>query len=133
MTENILELRSEMAQMADDEEPDTPHCARCGKPSLVATLMVVPLATPVGEAGYTATLCDTCANRVMDLLVNPHLLVTAQTTNPLTQAAEVMVDGASFTRADAVEILHHAANMLDTGEPEVVARYDNPSPDEDIT
>lgn len=132
MSDNLIDLRSQMAQEADDADPDHPHCARCGGNSPVATLMVAPLAVPVGEEGYAATICDPCVNRILDLLVNPHLLVTARTTDTITMAAEVQVDGASVSREDAVEILRHAANMLEAGiEPEIITMYDNPSLNED--
>jgi len=118
-----VELRSEAARGCYSRDPDHPHCGRCGGDALIALVNLTPLVPTPGEGGFSATICDNCAQRVMDLLVNPHLLVTAATIDTATFTADVIVDGIGVSRIDAVDMLKTAADMLTTEETEVI-RYD---------
>lgn len=114
----------------DAADPDRPHCGRCGDESLSATLMLIPLAAPAGDSSYSTVICDTCTQRVVDLLVNPHMFITAQTTDEQTSMAEIMIDGTGISRPDAIAMLINAAEMLNTGETEVID-HDDPTNNQD--
>ena len=125
MTERaITEMRSQAAQGRDRDDPDHPHCGRCGSDELVATMVISPMSAPVEVNDFAAHICDVCAQRIIDLLVNPHLFLTAETTNSATMMADLMIDGTGISRPDAISMLINAAEMLNTGEAEVVAHYD---------
>jgi hypothetical protein len=124
MTDNVITIRSPAAQGRDEREPDRVHCGRCGDENLVATLMIMPLSAPEGDASYTTATCEVCTQRILDVLVNPHLLISAVSRDDEEMTAEILLDGTGIGRADAIQMLINAAEMLNTGEAESVIHYD---------
>jgi hypothetical protein len=124
MTGETIEIRSQAAQGRDNREPDRPHCGRCGNESIAATLVLMPLAATVEDPSYSTMTCEVCTQRVVDLLINPHLFLTAVTTDDETMMAELMIDGTGISRMDAISMLINAAEMLNTGDAESVIHYD---------